>query len=230
MQLRSTASSRRAHPRVRGDIVLPDGHLDLCVGLTPACAGTSGLWSRRLAEGWAHPRVRGDIARPSTRRTVRRGSPPRARGHPGRPATHPLGKGLTPACAGTSLALGPDVAVAGAHPRVRGDIVEGCRLLVVVVGLTPACAGTSLRMRASCTGWRAHPRVRGDILPEPAFDAVLLGSPPRARGHHRPHPRPPVRPGLTPACAGTSVGAVALDQLGGAHPRVRGDIGRVLRG
>ena len=99
---RPTRSSRRAHPRVRGDVKgdeIPrnayvgspprargrrrtDARTSATPGLTPACAGTS-LCDAGVGQlVGAHPRVRGDV------RAVRC----RLRG----------AGGLTPACAGTS--------------------------------------------------------------------------------------------------------------------------------
>ena len=113
-----------AHPRVRGDVgafgVQRDGSQGLtpaCAGtscaddraraagrgLTPACAGTSTTTVRVISAPWAHPRVRGDVRDDVLGSLVALGSPPRARGR-----RQPTGRarnrrGLTPACAGTSL-------------------------------------------------------------------------------------------------------------------------------
>ena len=175
--------SRRAHPRVRGDVKLgvvlrksdrgspprargrqPDVDcLRVIPGLTPACAGTSDRVTQVWVCGWAHPRVRGDV-RLDPRAAVRR-------------------RGLTPACAGTSARVDQAVADAAAHPRVRGDVLarrcltcdaQGSpprargrrpptRTAAGRRGLTPACAGTSSGRIAKPASSGAHPRVRGDV-------------------------------------------------------------------
>jgi len=194
----------RAHPRVRGDIYVlgaeatwpagspprARGHPSSLPtrsptgGLTPACAGTSRGSCPMTAGSRAHPRVRGDILRSSPVILPAAGSPPRARGHPQELHQGRALRGLTPACAGTSVGADPVGTPAGAHPRVRGDITRlrddkpqsvgspprarGHRKSPCShdprTGLTPACAGTSDVAGRFCVWCWAHPRVRGDIL------------------------------------------------------------------
>ena len=138
----AVATTARAHPRVRGDVIggptrfppasgspprargrQADAVDQLgTLGLTPACAGTSSSRKLKTAGSWAHPRVRGDVTGTIHRQARAAGSPPRARGRPWYflPALPPAG--LTPACAGTSGCGCDGCAVAGAHPRVRGDV------------------------------------------------------------------------------------------------------------
>ena len=92
----------------------------------------------------------------------------------------------------------------GSPPRARGH-PQTEYLEIPDLGLTPACAGTSSVRHGVGLDPGAHPRVRGDIVADVTRDGLLVGSPPRARGH--------------PWCA--SEGGLAV----GAHPRVRGDIG-----
>ena len=112
--------------------------------------------------------------------------------------------GLTPACAGTSTAAPYCLTRSRAHPRVRGDVHVHASAALGARGLTPACAGTSkfARLAGTYTG----------------------GSPPRARGRRDGRSAHPGWRGLTPACAGTSFLVRSSRFLGGAHPRVRGDV------
>ena len=73
-------------------------------GLTPACAGTSSHSRKVCPRNWAHPRVRGDVLLREIEYGIRVGSPPRARGRPAVMVSSVSWLGLTPACAGTSLA------------------------------------------------------------------------------------------------------------------------------
>ena len=212
--------------------------------LTPACAGTSPPKPCPPPTRPAHPRVRGDIPDRDGRLVVGKGSPPRARGHPVPDEAALRGRGLTPACAGTSTARNRDGNAGRAHPRVRGDIdtylyngrptwgspprARGHparrRRRRREGGLTPACAGTSGRPARGAAGWRAHPRVRGDVSENPWRRHLQKGSPPRARGRRRCLGQRPAPPGLTPACAGTSHSGWWTGSAARAHPRVRGDV------
>ena len=234
----------RAHPRVRGDVALQltaygnaEGspprargrrvrwaQASATLGLTPACAGTSGLTRRPGLSSRAHPRVRGDVH-------LYRGVALRR-------------IGLTPACAGTSKCRPCPQSLVGAHPRVRGDVTarhwsvllgagsppraRGRRSRVAralrCLGLTPACAGTSPSPTPSGRPERAHPRVRGDVRSSGSGRCTERGSPPRARGRPNEPMRSHWRRGLTPACAGTSATAGAVEVARRAHPRVRGDV------
>ena len=212
-------SPPRARGRLWGPATPPVGP-----GLTPACAGTSPAYPTTIPPRRAHPRVRGDVEVVQMSADLGSGSPPRARGRRqprGLGADEP---GLTPACAGTSIAGNAGRTLERAHPRVRGDVqlsdpwedvsegspprargrLQGPPPGVPGAGLTPACAGTSRPPRSQTSTHWAHPRVRGDVLDRLAFDEVRQGSPPRARGRRCCWQGPPLVRGLTPACAGTS--------------------------
>ena len=233
-------------PRARGRHG-DSGELAVERGLTPACAGTStyacssllvGTGSPPRARGrptrplarrprWrAHPRVRGDVALQLTAYGNAEGSPPRARGRRVRWAQASANLGLTPACAGTSgLTRRPGLS-SRAHPRVRGDVHLYRGVALRRIGLTPACAGTSKCRPCPQSLVGAHPRVRGDVTARHWSVLLGAGSPPRARGRHRPSLVSPARRGLTPACAGTSGAWIGELKMWRAHPRVRGDVPR----
>ena len=174
--------------------------------------------------------MRGDVVYTEIRSLMMMGSPPRARGRPRGELQPGVPLGLTPACAGTSVAAAPgEWSAVGSPPRARGRHLSrglGRRRQ----GLTPACAGTSRRHPDHGRRAGAHPRVRGDVrIACPAPELHPVGSPPRARGRHlAEHPVEGVT-GLTPACAGTSRPGLSTLARSWAHPRVRGDVpgGRV---
>ena len=210
-------------PRARGRHAL-EFLGEVGVGLTPACAGTSTVRHGAMSRSWAHPRVRGDVGESSHDKIIKMGSPPRARGRRGGDERHGLPVGLTPACAGTSLADWLRQAKPGAHPRVRGDVLgcaghhPACRgspprargrphhrsRAGRRAGLSPACAGTSCTARVANLTQRAHPRVRGDVANFTIASTPRAGSPPRARGRLGGQIHVAGVSGLTPACAGTS--------------------------
>ena len=215
-----------AHPRVRGDVLLCSLRDSVRPGLTPACAGTSDTHTVRAPNTWAHPRVRGDVRLASDSTVRNSGSPPRARGRRVRWAQASANLGLTPACAGTSgLTRRPGLS-SRAHPRVRGDVHLYRGVALRRIGLTPACAGTSKCRPCPQSLVGAHPRVRGDVTARHWSVLLGAGSPPRARGRHRPSLVSPARRGLTPACAGTSGAWIGELKMWRAHPRVRGDVPR----
>ncbi len=154
-----------------------------------------------------------------------------------------LGRGITPACAGSRRWPACSCSMSRDHPRVRGEqctagqawprlsgspprargadlpLDRGDRL----AGITPACAG-SRRTATSPPLWRGeHPRVRGEQVGRCVDHAPSRGSPPRARGagHRRRHVHRAGR--ITPACAGSSRLRLAGEAPRQDHPRVRGE-------
>ena len=90
-------------------------------GITPACAG-SRVRQRSLVWLWRdHPRMRGEQRTLDALVSGDRGSPPHARGAVERLASLALGCGITPACAGSSLAAYFLARASRDHPRMRGE-------------------------------------------------------------------------------------------------------------
>lgn len=92
--------NKRDHPRMRGECAL--------LAMSMAC--------------WVgHPRIRGEYVHSATFVVYDSGSPPHARGiHKAmRNGKHLMG--ITPACAGNTEIGSPGMALAGDHPRMRGE-------------------------------------------------------------------------------------------------------------
>ena len=210
------------HPRVRGDdlewcVRRPGGEgtpprargrrdtrqpVGVHVRNTPACAGTTHHTKCQSCTAAEHPRVRGDDPRRTRETGQPDGTPPRARGRLRRDRVAVRSQRNTPACAGTTWALNPtDTAF----------------------GNTPACAGTTKASRHLPRGPLEHPRVRGDDIPIPLRGNASSGTPPRARGRRQRRPRHDGAGRNTPACAGTTSGAITAWAWRAEHPRVRGD-------
>ncbi len=159
----SAATSLGPSPRARG------ARVDLAdqaavAGTIPACAGSTPQIARARMPVRDHPRVRGEHGGAGGRSVGYWGPSPRARGaRSATRATVPTG-GTIPACAGSTWARSPPLALRRDHPRVRGeharspateasvmgpsprargahpgDVVE-----VEVVGTIPACAGSTV--------------------------------------------------------------------------------------
>ena len=168
-------------PRARGAAEVVD-HAAPGVGITPACAGSSGASGASSARTGDHPRVRGEQTEADKRWLTRDGSPPRARGA-GRPdRRHGHRRGITPACAGSSAEVEFGAPCSEDHPRVRGEQVSsvawphlltgspprarGADVTAVPVGpppgITPACAGSRGVQDPAPAPDEDHPRVRGE--------------------------------------------------------------------
>ena len=110
----------------------------------------------------------------------------------------------------------------GSPPRARGKD-GGEYAWDGYTGITPACAGkSSLYASFSRSSWD-HPRVRGEKSMYCILTPSNRGSPPRARGKVELHNVCRAEAGITPACAGKSRAAVAVDMDAEDHPRVRGE-------
>ena len=180
---RTTRSTRRNHPRRRGDFYdgaqrlehigesppqargLPRGVPGRGgrPGITPAGAGTSSTGKPKSSATRNHPRRRGDFSTAAGPPCAATESPPQARGLPASAASEAPASGITPAGAGTS------------HSRQDQD-----------------------------QPMRNHPRRRGDFGVRHKFAELGGESPPQARGLLHGRLVRIVHPGITPAGAGTS--------------------------
>ena len=156
-----------------------------------------------------------------------RGSPPHARGRPRCPDDEIRCHGITPACAGKTIAASLSERPPGDHPRMRGEDLSIAPETTWRIGspphargrrrparrnhprarITPACAGKT--KRAPCTQRRQadHPRMRGEDT-----DGI------RRKTEYM---------WITPACAGkTAHGAVHCISRPD-HPRMRGEDGNL---
>ena len=129
-----------------------------------------------------HPRIRGEHLHFLSCKYPNSGSPPHTRGTPDVPkAKADLGR-ITPAYAGNTIFLYPDVLPVWDHPRIRGEHknstsgftgVSGSpphtrgtlfisSIPVFSPGITPAYAGNTLRLHRAEGHFQDHPRIRGE--------------------------------------------------------------------
>ena len=105
---------------------------------------------------------------------------------------------------------------------MRGKVVDESGV-VVIHGITPACAGKSRQCPKKYRPAGDHPRVCGEKQLLNSFVEELAGSPPRVRGKGPGHIKSRPTDGITPACAGKSLGVKNFRGGIRDHPRVCGE-------
>ena len=213
------------------------------VGITPARAGKSTIFTYSAKCPRDHPRACGEKHMFYQLFNLHQGSPPRVRGKVLRTNSASAQSGITPARAGKSigqclrycgqqdhpracgektLTHSPGIVLIGSPPRVRGKAVSST-LTHSPGRITPARAGKSLAFISHHKLSWDHPRACGEKTVVVMLLFILSGSPPRVRGKVRvPLVRLPVVR-ITPARAGKSI-THDPDAVGvGDHPRACGE-------
>ena len=214
-----------AHPRSRGEhLALPitavssvgssplaRGTRSSCRSLSvsfrliPARAGNTAEAGTAIVGWTAHPRSRGEHRRRRLLCALASGSSPLARGTRVHLFLYDLPRRLIPARAGNTFGLGSARPSLPAHPRSRGEHVDGQRLDDVCRGSSPLARGTRFAVILKTVNSRliparagntptagkvkphstAHPRSRGEHLVQYAKNNFPAGSSPLARGTPR---------------------------------------------
>ena len=154
---------RGSSPHARG--APPRGALCTALaGIIPACAGSTGRAFSIPSGGRDHPRMRGEHDHTFVISTAVQGSSPHARGAREDGGSYDDGRGIIPACAGSTSASASGRWGCWDHPRMRGEHAgSGCESasrrgssphargarvakvdVVQVDGIIPACAGSTL--------------------------------------------------------------------------------------
>ena len=157
----------------------------------------------------------------------------------------PAHAGLIPAHAGKTPQTVSACRRSRAHPRSRGENVEGCfschgligsspltrgKLADLpgsdhTLGLIPAHAGKTASSLAASEARAAHPRSRGENGLFAIDEVQDFGSSPLTRGKRTLSSRFRTRLRLIPAHAGKTRVNAGTDSLSWAHPRSRGENG-----
>ena len=232
-----------AHPRSRGEHVIPSAPYNRGKGSSPLARGTLAGCGFVAATAVAHPRSRGEHSLPVEVAAANGGSSPLARGTPFSKTNVILVVGLIPARAGNTPPpclqaheprahprsrgehakwLGFGLRLAGSSPLARGTHIPGLRD-VRVTGLIPARAGNTVIAPVSFTVCGAHPRSRGEHREPAAVGKDEPGSSPLARGTPNRRSVPSLATGLIPARAGNTACHIFALLLDWAHPRSRGE-------
>ena len=149
-----------------------------------------------------HPRSRGEYIRAGGRPAGSKGSSPLSRGIPSVPARPWPGRGIIPALAGNTRRHLLSGAVAGDHPRSRGEYFAACSSAcsaagssplsrgiptkngwrIAHIGIIPALAGNTRLPSAEPPPSPDHPRSRGEYIWALAQIQNVSGSSPLSRG------------------------------------------------
>ncbi len=236
------ASRSGSSPRARGAHARRDpGVRDL--GIIPASAGSTPVFSPTTQGSRDHPRERGEHLLVAALLMPLAGSSPRARGALRSAMSWASYIRIIPASAGSTRSLSPPRQPRKDHPRERGEHSPPTGPRSRETGSSPRARGAHLRPQllrggdriipasAGSTGsrprqerpWWDHPRERGEHTRPPPPLRVRNGSSPRARGargvgnvDERPER-------IIPASAG-STAPYALPYISVTdHPRERGE-------
>ena len=168
-------------PHARGALVLMKGEYN-CVGIIPACAGSTSTYQTTPSTCGDHPRMRGEHRSLGQSRGSVVGSSPHARGARHDPCQGADGHGIIPACAGSTARPRPRSPASGDHPRMRGEHRSQTAAIVNPLGssphargahhppapwrgargIIPACAGSTQHISRTPTRLEDHPRMRGE--------------------------------------------------------------------
>ena len=152
------------------------------------------------------------------------GSSPHVRGAHVTAMVHHTSAGIIPACAGSTDIDAIKRLVAGDHPRMCGEHLDGDTLNNVASGssphvrgahqhdrvrghdrgIIPACAGSTYTKDELNNNVRDHPRMCGEHGLSGCGSIRLVGSSPHVRGALCRLSRPTSRGGIIPACAGST--------------------------
>ena len=172
-------------------------------GIIPACAGSTDAPRLNPITKRDHPRMRGehDTCLPTT--APRKGSSPHARGAPCDGGRALSGKGIIPACAGSTPARRQRALCSRDHPRMRGEHSRRCGRALVMRGSSPhtrgAHHGGAIKVLRG-----DHPRMRGEHSAQLAKAVYNGGSSPHARRALAKLQVVEQCVGIIPACAGST--------------------------
>ena len=239
---RSAKSRAWAHPRAGGADLVSASMVASADGSPPRRRGGRPRSSSCVSPPAAHPRAGGADLYLRRLSILTEGSPPRRRGGQRGFGGEAHRRGLTPAQAGRTGAIGTDTRRTTAHPRAGGADQRLRERLALAEGspprrrgglldgpgrggregLTPAQAGRTWSRGSSWRWTRAHPRAGGADASCARRTTGHGGSPPRRRGGRCPASRRGPAAGLTPAQAGRTPKPTGSGSGGRAHPRAGG--------
>ena len=191
-------------------------------GIIPARAGFTGSRPAAPGQRWDHPRSRGVYAESAPAIAPGLGSSPLARGLRMVATDSSRSSGIIPARAGftTRRSLSPPP-TQGSSPLARG-LPHPAQPRRLLGGIIPARAGFTEYWNFVPPRVGDHPRSRGVYSAGYAFEGVVSGSSPLARGLQGADHAPQVENGIIPARAGFTQSRAEVCVKDRDHPRSRG--------
>ena len=214
-------------------------------GIIPAYAGNTLRQDGYLGKTGDHPRVCGEHEFVQQGDGRHWGSSPRMRGTQGLQRQDLSRHGIIPAYAGNTLRWRHGSCRCRDHPRVCGEHLTSCVMVVSSMGSSPRMRGTLVvaellghesgiipayagntwnRQRQASPCWD-HPRVCGEHAVLNSDALPFTGSSPRMRGTPARHAKGARTVGIIPAYAGNTSFPVRRIWRRGDHPRVCGEHG-----
>ena len=177
-------TTRRAHPRIRGEHGERLGDLGQLAGssphprgalrqqhrrpppgrLIPASAGSTVVGHSVRCGTWAHPRIRGEHVYLSVTSRMAPGSSPHPRGARRHDRRVLRRRRLIPASAGSTAPISPRPGCGRAHPRIRGEHPQRLGLLRIVPGSSPHPRGALQQRPISSHSGRLIPASAGSTI------------------------------------------------------------------
>ena len=141
------------------------GHTAI-VGITPACAGSTGKQKRKVHGKKDHPRLRGEYWHQSQNNFSLSGSPPLARGVHLKTTFLQLSYRITPACAGSTKKMYESHQRTQDHPRLRGEYLSAVVAFEPVTGSPPLARGVHTIHQHPHMFYRITPACAGSTQAE----------------------------------------------------------------
>ena len=191
--------------------------------IIPAYAGSTRAPCAAPSRTPDHPRIRGEHISCSRFVPAIMGSSPHTRGaRVGRNGGRPK-NGIIPAYAGSTRGSKRGEAEEWDHPRIRGEHLLTCRLILELAGSSPHTRGARRRRANPTSGMRDHPRIRGEHRLAELREGPRGGSSPHTRGARMDELINGLTGRIIPAYAGSTVDRRHCCSGTWDHPRIRGE-------
>ena len=173
-------------------------------GIIPAYAGNTCVVQSCVVQTWDHPRVCGEHVVTIDAQDARPGSSPRMRGTQFAVLLVAVIAGIIPAYAGNTWACFRSFRCCWDHPRVCGEHMADCSMLLRRRGSSPRMRGTPIRADRKARKHGIIPAYAGNTLPM-LLMARLRRDHPRVCGEHLSSCQCPCNlQGIIPAYAGNT--------------------------
>ena len=170
------------HPRIRGEHARVDELVAETLGSSPHTRGARSISTSLKREIADLPRIRGEHQMTSAGRSVSSGSSPHTRGARSAPGNAEAQSRIIPAYAGSTVTVYSFVASAKDHPRIRGEHLQGGKVVSLGPGSSPHTRGARPRDGSKGSSCRIIPAYAGSTHRGASICTSASGSSPHTRG------------------------------------------------